>query len=62
LKGVNWIRIGKILSDLGFLGENSEKGSSRKYTGIRVARWGFVFLGENWVFALICEENVFWGD
>jgi hypothetical protein len=22
---------------------------------------GFCFLGENWVFTLICEENVFWG-
>jgi hypothetical protein len=38
LKGVNWIRIGKISGKFGFLEENSEKGCSRKSTEKWVAR------------------------
>jgi hypothetical protein len=50
----NWLNSGSIgrnwteISGLGFLGGGSEKGRSRKHTGNRVTRWGFMFRGNFW--------------
>jgi hypothetical protein len=50
------VRVGKILNDLGFWGNGSEKGSTRKSIGNWVARWRNVF-GGIMGFTLIPEEN-----
>jgi hypothetical protein len=44
---VNWMRLELNFGFCG-LGETSEKGSTRKDTGNRVARCAFLFLGEYW--------------
>jgi hypothetical protein len=53
--GWDWIGIW----ELGFWGNTSEKGYTRKTTGNRVASWGLMFLGEFKGFALFHEENGF---
>jgi hypothetical protein len=51
----NWLKIRgldkswNVLRNFGFLGERSEKGSTRKYTENRVTRWAKMFLGEYWI-------------
>jgi hypothetical protein len=39
-----------------FLGSNSEKGCTRKDTGNRVARWGFLFWGNVGIYAVLRRE------
>jgi hypothetical protein len=59
----NWLRNGSIGRNLiGFVvwvfgGTNSEKGYTRKHTGIRVTRWHKMFWGNIRPLTLFYEEN-----